>query len=72
MPVCVVSALVLRIDFRCFVDVLGFRYCSDRCRGAVQDCLAKYRHESILLLVPLLVPILALGQERRKGHVVDD
>jgi len=24
-----VSALVLRIDFRCFVDVLRFRYCSD-------------------------------------------
>ena len=29
MLVRVVSALVLRIDFRCFVDVLGFRYCSD-------------------------------------------
>jgi hypothetical protein len=29
MPVCVVSALVLRIDFRCLVDVLGFRDRSD-------------------------------------------
>jgi hypothetical protein len=45
---------------------------SRRCRGAVQDCLAKYRRESILLLLPLLVPIRALAQERRKGHVVDD
>ena len=29
MPVPVVSALVLRLDFRCLVDVLGFRNRSD-------------------------------------------
>ena len=29
MPVRVVSALVLRLDFRCLVDVLGFRDRSD-------------------------------------------
>ena len=34
--------------------------------------MAKYRRQSILLLVPLLVPILALAQERRKGRVVGD
>ena len=30
--------------------------------------MAKYRRQSILLLVPLLVPIVALGQERRKAQ----
>jgi hypothetical protein len=30
--------------------------------------MAKYRRQSILLLVPLLVPILALTQERRKAQ----
>ncbi|HEY1471334.1 MAG TPA: hypothetical protein VGF61_20015 [Candidatus Acidoferrum sp.] len=29
--------------------------------------MAKYRRQSILLLVPLLVPMVALGQERRKA-----
>jgi membrane protein implicated in regulation of membrane protease activity len=32
-------------------------------RGA----MAKYRRQSVLLLVPLLVPLLALAQERRKA-----
>jgi hypothetical protein len=31
--------------------------------------MAKYRRQSILLLVPLLVPVLALTQERRKAQV---
>ena len=30
--------------------------------------MAKYRRQSLLLLVPLLVPIVALGQERRKAQ----
>jgi hypothetical protein len=30
--------------------------------------MAKYRRQSILLLVPLLVPILALAWERRKAQ----
>lgn len=34
--------------------------------------VTKYRRESILLLVPLLVPILALAQERRNGHLAGD
>jgi hypothetical protein len=34
--------------------------------------MAKYRRESILLLVPLLVPILALAQERLKGQAARD
>jgi hypothetical protein len=34
--------------------------------------MAKYRRQSILLLVPLLVPILALAQQRRKGQAVGD
>jgi hypothetical protein len=32
--------------------------------------MAKYRRESIVLLVPLLVPILALAQERSKAQGV--
>lgn len=32
--------------------------------------MAKYRRESILLLVPLLVPILALSHERSKAQAV--
>jgi len=31
--------------------------------------MAKYRRQSILLLIPLLVPIFALAQERRKAQV---
>jgi hypothetical protein len=34
--------------------------------------MAKYRRESTLLLVPLLVPILAIAQRRRKGQAVGD
>jgi hypothetical protein len=30
--------------------------------------MAKYRRQSILLLVPLLVPILALARERRRAQ----
>jgi membrane protein implicated in regulation of membrane protease activity len=34
--------------------------------------MAKYRRESILLLIPLLVPIRALAQERSQGQVIGD
>ena len=34
--------------------------------------MAKYRRQSILLLVPLLVPILAIAQQRRKNQAVGD
>ena len=34
--------------------------------------MAKYRRQSILLLVPLLVPIRAIAQQRRKSQVVGD
>jgi hypothetical protein len=37
-------------------------------RGA----MAKYRRQSVLLLVPLLVPILALVQQRRKAQAGSD
>jgi hypothetical protein len=34
--------------------------------------MAKYRRQSILLLVPLLVPILAIAQRSRKNQAVSD
>ena len=33
-----------------------------------RQALSKYRRQSLLLLVPLLAPVLAITQERRRSH----